>query len=292
MEQAMSDTVSVRPIPVAPFERYERAGRRGHKFSDGSILWDNGEREYPTSGKTDEQKRNEARLAAGEDIQPTKPGVSNEEVRALESVGFLIADPHKMAQLRRADAKANAGKPPAEERALAPSHNEVVSNFRSEAKRLLEREIDRLEELKTMAIAGQIELAIGGVPLVGRNPPMQLHELVLETIRLSDQGNPDQLLAQLRKVRQWTSFGAPRVDELPYPPPDGYPSGGTAPPLPPPDSQPGLNPASQALGPGGQPTVYNAPTDPLAPPPVTGPLTIDQQKAQAKVKAASRQKKK
>lgn len=287
--------VTVRPAPAALFERYERAGRKGHRFADGSILWDNGEREYPTSGKTDDQKRAEARqLADGGPVLPQKPGVSSEEVQALEHLGAIIADPVRVAELRRGTARANAGKPPSEARELMPSAAEIASDFRQQAKTLLEREIDRLEELKALAMAGQVEIHVNGLPSMRRNPPMDLHELVLETIRVSDLGNPDQLIGQLRKVRAWTS-GTPRVDELPYPPPDGYPADGVAPPMPEPASQDGLNRASDAVLPGGAPTTYPAPNDPLAPPPATGPplppAAQSAARAEAKARAATRTRK-
>lgn len=287
----MSDTdgVTVRPCDAAPPEPFERAGRKGHRFADGSILWDNGEREYPVSGKTDDQKRAEARaFADGEPVVPQKPGVSIEEVQALERLGAVIANPLRVAELRRGTARANAGKPPAEARSLTPSAAEITSDFRQQAKTLLEREIDRLEELKTLAIAGQIEIHEAGLPPNGRNPPMLLHELVLEAIRVSNSGHPDQLLAQLRKLRRWTAAGSPRIDELPYPPPDGYPADGVAPPMPDPASQEGLNRASQSVLPGGAPTTYPTPQDPLAPPPVAPPLDGDAAVRQAATRTRGR----
>ena len=261
----------------APYEAIERAGRKGYKFHDGSILWADGEKEVPTSGKSDEQKRNEARVAAGASLEPTKPGVSSAEMAAIEAIGRKIADPAALMALRKANAKAHAGKPPGNgDDALPPSLNELQSNFRVEAKHLLEREIDRIEELKVLAMSGAIQIAQNGAFYPGRNPAMALHEAILTAIRVADTGNPNQLLAELRKLQGWTVLAEPRIDELPYPPPDGYPTGGPgvgpAPPIPPPISNPGLNRASDALQPGGQPTEYNAPKDPLAPPPVTPPL--------------------
>ena len=121
---------------------------------------------------------------------PQKPGVSSEEVLALERLGAVIADPVRVAELRRGTAKANAGKPPSEARELMPSAAEIASDFRQQAKTLLERQIDRLEELKALAMAGQVDIHVGGMPSMRRNPPMDLHELVLETIRVSDWAIP------------------------------------------------------------------------------------------------------
>ena len=234
-------------------ERIDKAGRQGWRFADGAILWDDGEKEVPTSGLSDEQKRAEARRMAGDSPEMTKAGVSQHEIAAIEAVVAIANDPERLLAMRKAGAKARSGKKPENQADLPPTDVELKANLRIEVKKLLERELDRADELKTMAIAGQIELGRGGARVGGGNPPMQLHEAMLTAMRVSDSGTPEQMLQQLQGLRAWHPHD---VDPGLPNPPSGMPDVPVVIP-PPPDT--GATPqASRDVKDGGKPTEYPA----------------------------------
>jgi hypothetical protein len=192
--------------PAPGMERLEKAGKKGWKFTDGSILWDDGEKEVPTSGLSDEFKRAEARIAAGDLYGVTKTGITDQELAHLQADHASMPSSDKILEVRKADAKKRAGHKPDELRAPPPTEVEYQQGLRLRTKQMLEREIDRLEELKTLAIAGTVELTVDGhaAATVHRsNPPMALHEAVLGYLRISDQGSPQQMLKALEDARRW-----------------------------------------------------------------------------------------
>ncbi len=258
------------------YEPIERAGRRGLRFPDGAILWDDGEKEVPTSGLSDLQKRNEARNAAiGEPLVPTRVAVSDAEVAELDRLARVLSDPGKLLAERKEAAKERARRKPAgkeeadpaaladearvggeaSERPLPASLNEIGSAFRLKAKLLLEREITRLEELVGQAIAGQIELSLNGLRVTDRNPPMRLHEVILATVRIADAASVPAIMTQLREIRSWGTWTGVQDSGLPAPPPDGYPASVPV-ELPPATSNPGIQRGSSVVHDGGQPTEY------------------------------------
>jgi hypothetical protein len=190
--------------PQPGMMRIEKAGKKGYQFTDGSILWDDGEKEVPTSGISDEQKQREAREAAGDIYGVTKQGVSDSELASLGADMASIGTPEALMSTRKAAAKLAAGKKPSEnDKILPPTEVELKQGLRMKAKQLLEREIDRLEELKTLAIAGTVEIELHGVPVNRSNPPMALHEAILTYLRVADSGNPSQMHDMLRAARGW-----------------------------------------------------------------------------------------
>lgn len=252
------------PVGQPASERIEKAGRTGWRFADGAILWDDGEKEIPTSGISDEAKRAEARRQAGDAPELSKKGVSQAEINAVTNDLALLSDPEKLLQSRKAAAKERAGRKPAPgERELPPSDVELQHNARISVKKLLERELDRTDELKNAAIAGQLELGRSGIKVPGGNPPMQLHEAMLTAMRVSDSGTAEQMLMQLQSLRGWHALDLSDADPgLPNPP-----SGMPLPPVViPPDPDSGTIPqASRVTGPGGKPTEY-PPAPPLPDP--------------------------
>ena len=206
--------------------RIDRVGRQGWLYPDGSVIWDDGEKEVPTSGLSDEHKRAMARAEVdGGNVTPQKVGPTREEIAALGLEASPLAEPEAALARRRAAAKDAASKKPGSQsegvHPIPPSRDEVESDLRRKARRLLEREIDRLEELKDLAIAGQLELWLDGVKVTRNNPPMQLHNAVLEAIRVSDTGRPAAMVKILHDLAGWQGAAPTVEDTLPYPPPDG-----------------------------------------------------------------------
>lgn len=206
--------------------RIDRVGRQGWLYPDGSVIWDDGEKEVPTSGLSDERKRAMARAEVdGENVTPQKVGPTREEIAALGLEASPLAEPEAALARRRAAAKDAASRKPGSQsegvHPIPPSRDEVESDLRRKARRLLEREIDRLEELKDLAIAGQLELWLDGVKVTRNNPPMQLHNAVLEAIRVSDTGRPAAMVKILHDLAGWQGAAPTVEDTLPYPPPDG-----------------------------------------------------------------------
>lgn len=198
------DSTTAPGAPVPGMERIEKAGKTGWRFTDGSVLWDDGEKEVPTSGLSDEQKRNEARSAAGDLYGVTKSGVSDVEISGLGTDLATIGTPEALMATRKAAAKALAAKKPSETgKLLPPTEVEMRQALRMKAKQLLEREIDRLEELKTLAIAGTVELLYQGLPPARPNPSMALHEAILTYLKVADSGDPVQMHDILRAARDW-----------------------------------------------------------------------------------------
>jgi hypothetical protein len=189
--------------PQPGIERIEKAGKMGWRFTDGAILWDDGEKEVPTSGLSDEQKRLDARLAAGEVYGVSKPGVSDGEFTALQAAHASLPPPEQILASRKAEAKKRAGQKPEPDKPLPPTEVELNQALRRRTHQLLEREIDRLEELKSLSIAGTVVLTRDGLDLGPRNPPMELHTAVLGYLRIADQGNPQQMLKALQEARGW-----------------------------------------------------------------------------------------
>jgi len=231
-------------------ERLDVAGRMGWRLPDGSTLWDDGEKEVPTSGLSDEQKRNQARIDAGEAWAPSHNGVTDRELAELRTSVTLAGDPEKALEKRKAAAKARSGqKPGPNDPDLPPTDVEIAGNLRIEAKKLLEREIDRLEELKSMAIAGLVILSRHNVAVPGGNPPMRLHDQVLQLLKVADSGSPRQMLEALEEARAWASLTSDPGSGLPNPP-AGQPIIAVIPPQ---QDVGNLPQASRVTGPGGKP---------------------------------------
>lgn len=226
--------------------RIDVAGRKGWRLSDGSTLWDDGEKEVPTSGLSDEHKRNLARIAAGEAWEPTVNAVSDTEITALKAHFAPADDPEAPLELRKAAARTRSSHKSGAEPVLTPDQ------VRIEAHKLLEREIDRLEELKSMAIAGLLLLAHGGVRVPGGNPPMRLHEVVLTLLRTADSGSAAEMVKALETARAWQPLSADLHDAETLPQPPGGPlKPVTIPPVFPDGS---TQQGSDAVNRGGQPT--------------------------------------
>ena len=243
--------------------RIDVGGRKGWKLSDGATLWDDGEKEVPTSGLSDETKRAQARIDAGDAYAPAQKGVSGEEVKAIRGVMEVAGDPDKLRDYRKATAKAKIGRKPENERDLPVSDVEIRQNLRIEAKKLLEREIDRLEELKSMAIAGLVLLARDEIVVPGGNPPMRLHEAVLTILKVADSGTPEEMIGALEAARTWQALSAEARDATTLPQPPGGPLKPAV--VPPPDDTARTPQASRDLQGGGKPTEY-PPTPPKPPP--------------------------
>lgn len=202
-----------------PMERVEKAGRRGWRFVDGAILWDDGEKEVPVSGLSDAEKRAEAMRAALGEPPQLKSGPSQAEIDALQAQTRDLRNPSAVLRERKAYAKRKAGEKPAEgrgeaEKALedAPkSLEERTHDARKTARALLDAEIDRCEELKTLATGGGLILLHQNAVAPWPNPPMRLHETILLALRAIDSGNPIDMLEALGELRAWTgTFEVPQ----------------------------------------------------------------------------------
>ena len=277
----MSKTAARRQkLPEGTTRRIDRAGRLGWELKDGAILWDDGEKEVPPSGLSDDAKRQQALADAGVlPPQPTRTGPSRAEIAELEGQAIALAgNERRLAERKKLARDAASLKPGQDRPATMPvAQNDLENLVRRDAKRLLDREIDRLEELKQLAVAGHVSLVRDGILQTRNNPPLILHEVILSAIQASDSAPPVTMVRLLKDLGGWQ--GMTPTDEI------ALPSDG-----PPPDDTERINLATQARQPSGG--EFSGLEEPPKKPDVVTPLetSLEERREAARQVAATKPK--
>lgn len=187
--------------------RITRGTRQGWQRLDRSIIWDDGELEMALSGKSDAEKRAEALATALGTMPELQPGASLGAVDALRTAAAATADPEINVRRKEA-AKAKAAAPEQEKR-LPLSAEERQQGLRIEARRLIELEVARVEQLKDLAIGNSVTVGRDGQPATG-NVPQKLHDAILAALSAGQRGDLGHTADALRELQRWTAIGGPQ----------------------------------------------------------------------------------
>lgn len=201
--------------PPAPTATRIESPRPGWQMSDGSVVYDDGEKVVPTSGKSDAQKREEAlRAALGDLPGPQVPGADGETINRVRSEAARLEAAVEVDAARLQRVKEIAALQPAASEEVArkrvksvpPSAAEQAATLRAEVRRLVDAEAARVEELKELALRGGIVLARDGLPVAG-NGAQQVHERLIEAITAAERGDVTKATAALAELRRWSLTG-------------------------------------------------------------------------------------
>jgi len=219
MAQAPAPTTSI-PLTLPPEveeggERVTIGARQGWKLPTGVIVFDDGEKVMPTSGLSDQQKRDEAlRMALGEVRPPQQPGVPDEAVRELRLGAAQLADSGAINDKRKAAARELARLRPGKDQAaiealqeaLPPTAEALGAGLRQRARALVDLEVPRIEELKELATRPGVLLSRDGIAVQG-NALAILHNHLVEAVSCAERGDITRTAAALAELRRWSITG-------------------------------------------------------------------------------------
>jgi len=217
-EPASTTQIPVHLPPDVPegAERVTIEARQGWKLPTGVIFFDDGEKVMPTSSLTDQQKRDQAlALALGEVAPPKEVGVPAEAVDSLKVAAAELADPSKINEKRKQHAKEVAKLRPGKDQAainelndaIPPSAEALGAELRQRARKLVDQEIPRIEELKELAARPGVLLSRDGTVVPG-NALAILHNHLVEAVSCAERGDVTRTAAALAELQRWSITGS------------------------------------------------------------------------------------
>jgi hypothetical protein len=217
MAQAPSPTtipMSNGEPPVVGAARVTLGVRQGWKMPDGSILYDDGEKEVPASGKSDAEKRAEAlKVALGETTGPVQPGASKAAIAEARTEIARLSMGLDINEKRQKRAKEVSALEPAATRDEArarlaeevPSAEQQQVYLRQTVRGLVNDEALRIEELKQLAMQGGIVLTRDGLPR--KKGVQELHDHLIEALNCAERGDTAKAAAALAELKRWSLTG-------------------------------------------------------------------------------------
>jgi anti-sigma28 factor (negative regulator of flagellin synthesis) len=195
------------PNPEEGASRITRGTRQGWKLVSGVVIWDDGEKEMPTSGKSDAEKRAEALAIAMGTLPALSAGADSAAIEQLRVRSAGTADP-EVNERRKTAAKAKAAAP-GQDKTIPLSAEAVAQDLRVEARQLVGLEVSRVEQLKELAIENTLSVGRDGHPVLG-NVPQQLHDAILAALSAVERGDLAHTAAALAELKRWTAIGGPQ----------------------------------------------------------------------------------
>jgi hypothetical protein len=195
------------PDPEEGASRITRGTRQGWKLVSGVVIWDDGEKEMPLSGKSDAEKRAEALAIAMGTLPALSAGASAADIEQLRTRAAATADP-EVNERRKVAAKARSAAPQ-QDKTIPPTAEAVAQDLRVEARTLVGLEVSRVEQLKELAIENTLSVGRDGHPVLG-NVPQQLHDAILAALSAVERGDLAHTAAALAELKRWTAIGGPQ----------------------------------------------------------------------------------